>query len=227
VTQIRTVPVHEIVKQTYPRPVREGDELAMAIGRAIDGTLSRIGHEARIGRRLSGASSRSLATELLDGALEEAAIELPALEHERTLFQIDRVVESFRHSEIFGLDRPRTRVILIDNSVGVYAQPDYWDGRSRIIEMKSYLAIPPPPDIALQLRLFQLAFPQFECTLFCLNRHTVPVDTARLSVRPPTAEESVEALRLACSVAAEHGESKVLEYMQGPFVPYSLPATVP
>ena len=222
VTRIRTIPVHAIVKQVYPRPVREGDELAMAIGRAIDGTLSRIGHEARLGRRLSGATARLYATELLDTALEESAIDLSPLERERTLLQIDRVVESFRRSEIFGLDRPRTRVILIDNSVGVYAQPDYWDGRSRIIEMKSYLAIPPPPDIALQLRLFQLAFPQFECTLFCLNRHSVPVDTARLCVPPPTAEESSETLRLAYSIAAEHGEPKVLEYMQGPFVPYSL-----
>lgn len=223
-TSVRTIPVHAVVKQIYPRPVREGDELAMAVGRAIDGSLSRIGHEARLGRRLSGSSARALATELLDGALEEAAIDLAPLERERTLLQIDRVIETFRGSEIFGLERPRTRVILIDNSVGVYAQPDYWDGRSRIIEMKSYLAIPPPPDIALQLRLFQLAFPQFECTLLCLNRHTVPVDTARLCVPPPTPEESSEALRLAYSVATEHGESKVLEYMQGPFVPYSLTA---
>jgi len=76
VTRIRTIPVHAIVKQVYPRPVREGDELAMAIGRAIDGTLSRIGHEARLGRRLSGATARLYATELLDTALEESAIDL-------------------------------------------------------------------------------------------------------------------------------------------------------
>jgi hypothetical protein len=223
VTSILALPVHEIVRRTYPRPVREGDEEAMAIGRAIDGALSQIGHEARLGRRCSIAATRILAETRLDEELESAGIDLLSVERERILLEIAAVVQAFRRSEIFGLERPRTRVILIGGQVGVYAQPDYWDGQHRFFEMKSYLAIPPPPDVALQLRLFQLAFPRFDGVLLCLNRHVRPVETRRLEVPAPTPEESVEALRLAYSLGKEYGETKVLEYVEGPFVPYAVP----
>jgi len=223
VTSIRTLPVHEVVRRTYPRPVREGDEQAMAIGRAIDSLLSQIGHEARLGRRHSQASARALAESRLDEELDGAGVDLAPDDRERTLRAIDRVVQAFRRSDVFGLDRPRTRVILIGPTVGVYAQPDYWDGQHRFFEMKSYSAIPPPPDVALQVRLFQLAFPGLDAVLFCLNRHTDPVETGQLVVPPPTPVEAEEALRLAFRWATEHGAPKVLEYMQGPFVPYPLP----
>jgi hypothetical protein len=222
-TSIRTVPVHEVVRQTYPRPPREGDELAMAVGRAIDSTLSRVGHEARVGRRWSASAARSLAETLLDEEVAAAAVDLPPAERAKLLARIDSVVRAFRASELFGLDRPRTRVILVNGDVGIYAQPDYWDGRGRIFEMKSYPAVPPPPDVALQLRLFQLAFPGLACSLVCLNRHVDPVERLRLDLAPPTAEETTDALRTAYAVARAHGEPKVLEYVAGPFVAYTVP----
>jgi len=195
----------------------------MAVGRAIDTTLSRVGHEARLGRRSSAAAARTLAQSLLDDEVATAAVELPAAEKARLLDRIDEVVRAFRASELYGLDRPRTRVILVNGTVGVYAQPDYWDGRERIFEMKSYPAIPPPPDVALQVRLFQLAFPGLACALVCLNRHAHPVERLRLDVPPPTPEESTAALRTAYTVARAHGEPKVLEYVAGPFVAYTIP----
>jgi hypothetical protein len=208
----------------YPRPVREGDEQAMAIGRAIDGALAEVGHQARMGRRPSVSAAVALAASRLDGEVEAAGVDLSDVERAKVLRQIESVVQAFRRSELFGLERPRTRVILIGGTVGVYAQPDYWDGRRRFFEMKSYPAIPPPPDVALQLRLFQLAFPQFDGVLVCLNRHTLPVETTHMVVPPPTAEETEMALRLALSVARERGAPKVLEYVEGPFVPYPLPS---
>jgi hypothetical protein len=134
------------------------------------------------------------------------------------------VLQAYRLSEIFGLARPRTRVIVIGGTVGVYAQPDYWDGRGRFFEMKSYRAIPPPPDVALQLRLFQLAFPQFEAVLVCIDRHARPVETTSAVIPPLTREETASALRLAFDVGWEFGHEKVLEYMEGPFTHYPLPA---
>jgi len=194
----------------------------MAVGRAIDSTLSRIGHDARIGRRASGSAARALATSLLDEEVAAAAVDLPPAERSRLLDRLDAVVRAFRASELYGLDRPRTRVILVNGTVGIYAQPDYWDGRGRIFEMKSYPAVPPPPDVALQLRLFQLAFPGFACSLVCLNRHVAPVERLRLDLDPPSPEETRSALRTACAVAEAHGETKVLEYVAGPFVAYSV-----
>ncbi|MGI0151120.1 MAG: hypothetical protein ACREC5_04195 [Thermoplasmata archaeon] len=200
----------------------------MAVGKAIDGTLSQFGYLVGIGRKPTATALRRLAESLLDDGLAEAAAEISPSERERVVRQIEDVVRAYRTSPIFGLSRPKTRVILIDDRVGVYAQPDYWDGRGRFFEMKSYPAIPPPPDVALQLRLFQLAFPGFESRLVCLNRHAHPVETTSTVVAPPSSEEAHSALRLAYDLGIEFGEEKVFEYMEGPFVRYALgPGPVP
>ncbi len=223
-TKVRTIPAHEIVRRTFPRPEpEEKDLIAMAAGRAIDGALSRYGHEIRLGRRPTQTSIQGHARELLAEALEASAVSLAPGEEDRILAQVQRVVQAYRRSAIVGLARPKTRVILIDGAVGVYAQPDYWDGRGRFYEMKSYRAIPPPPDVLLQLRLFQLAFPECEAVLFCLNRHADPVETISATVPRPTSEEAAETLKRAFSLGAEFGEEKVLEYLEGPFVSYPLP----
>lgn len=199
----------------------------MAVGRAIDGTLAQFGHELRQGRRPTATAMRALGESLLDEGLEEAAVEISAVDREKLLAQFHAVLQAYRRSEILGLARPRTHVLVINELVGVYAQPDYWDGRARFFEMKSYPAIPPPPDVALQLRLFQLAFPHFEAVLVCINRHSVPVETRSAVIPPPTADESNEALRRAYDLGREFGQEKVLEYMQGPFVHYTLPDVAP
>ncbi len=221
---IRTIAVHDIVQRAYPRPpATEQDEVAMAVGKAIDGALSHFGHLARQGRKPSATSMRELAATLLDEGLAEAAVRVAAPEREKILAQFRAVLQAYRQSEIFGLARPRTRVIRIDGRVGVYAQPDYWDGRARFYEMKSYPAIPPRPDVAMQLRLFQLAFPTFEAVLVCLNRHSTPVQTTSAVIPRPTAEEGAAALRLAYDLGLEFGQEKVAEYVEGPFVDYVLP----
>lgn len=227
-TTLRTIPAHEIVRRTYPRPPpAEKDEVAMAIGRAIDGALTQFGHELRQGRRPTATAMRGLAEALLADALEEAAVTIPAPEHARTLTQIEGVLHAYRRSEIFGLARPRTHVIVINGRVGVYAQPDYWDGRGRFFEMKSYRAIPPPPDVVLQVRLFQLAFPRYEAVLLCIDRHVSPVETTSAVLPPPTPEEATAALRSALDLGEQFGQEKVLEYMQGPFVHYTISLAQP
>lgn len=223
-TTIRTIPVHAIVERTYPRPPREGDEVAKAIGRAIDAALSQIGHQVRIGRRPTVSAMRTLAEGRLDEEIESAGVELAGPARAQVLVEIHGVLQAFRGSPIYGLARPKTRTILIGGSVGVYAQPDYWDGARRFFEMKSYLAVPMPPDVALQLRLFQLAFPGLESVLCCIDRHARPVTTTSLIVSPPTAEEAATALRSAFELGQAYGEPKVLEFLEGPFVSYPPPA---
>jgi hypothetical protein len=226
-TRIRMLPVHEIVQRTYPRPPREQDEVAKAVGKAIDGALSRFSYEFRQGRRPTATAMQALAEELLDEELEGAAAEVSSADREKLLKQVSGVLQAFRRSELFGLPRPRTRIILIQSEVGVYAQPDYWDGRSRFFEMKSYRAIPPPPDVELQLRLFQLAYPRFESFLVCFNRHSDPVETTSLLFPPPTEAEIAQTLRLAYELGRQHGEEKVLEYLNEPTLHYPLPVASP
>lgn len=223
-TTIRTIPVHEIVHHTYPRPPpREEDHVAIAVGRAIDGTLAQFGHEVRTGRRPTATSMRRRAEELLDEAFEEEAVVVEGETRQRIRVQIEEVLQAYRTSPIFGLARPKTRVIVIGGEVAVYAQPDYWDGRARFFEMKSYRAIPPPPDVALQVRLFQLAFPKFEAVLVCIDRHAQPVTTSTATLPSPSPDESAAALRAAYDLGRQYGQEKVLEYLEGPFVHYSAP----
>jgi len=219
-TTIRTIPTHEVVQRTYPRPPRDEDEVGKAVGLAIDATLSHFSHEFRQGRRPTATAMRTFGEARLAEELAQAALVPSASERAVLLEEVNGSVLAFRKTPAFGLLRPKSRLIVIDDEVGVYAQPDYWDGTGRFYEMKSYRAIPPPPDVALQLRLFQLAFPRFESVLLCIDRHARPVATSSLVVAPPTPEESLAVLRRAFELGREHGQPKVLEYVEGPFVHY-------
>lgn len=222
-TVVKTVAAHDIVEAVFPRPVTERDEIGIAIGKAIDGTLSRYSHEFAEGRRPSATSMDRAAAELLDTELEEADVQLPVSDRSALLAQASGVLRAFRRSEVMGMRRPRSRLVLIGGSAGFYAQPDYWNGRDRFYEMKSYLAIPPPPAVELQMRLFQLAFPQLRAFLACFDRHALPVSTHLAEFPALTSEEAGTLLRTADRTAREHGQEKVLEYVDNPIVNYPLP----
>ncbi len=183
-TTVRTVAAHEVVRATFPRPVTEKDEIGMAVGKAIDGALSQYSHEFAQGRRPSRTAMNRVATDILDEELRDADLDLAADERERHCAAIGSVLQAFRQSEVMGLPRPKSRLILINERVGVYAQPDYWDGRGRFYEMKSYHADPIPPDVRLQVDLFQCAFPKFRAYLAWFDRHATPVSTTIQEISP-------------------------------------------
>ena len=226
-TEIRTLPVHAVVRHVYPRPTTEKDELAMAVGKAIDAALSRFSYEARRGYRLTQRAMQTRAAEFLDDELATAGVEAAQVDRASILAEFEGMIRAFRSSVLYGLSRPRTRVILIGSEVGVYAQPDFWDGASRFFELKSYLAIPPPPDVAMQVELFQLAFPRFESILVCIDRHARPVQTTLAVVPRPSPARVQELLRTAYDLARATGEPKVREYVDGPFIPYAVPPPAP
>jgi hypothetical protein len=220
-TRIRTLAVHDVVEHVYPRPPRtDADELAIVVGRAIDGTQAQLSHAARQGRRMSGPALDALTDSLLREGLEEAAIDLDESARIAELARIRRVVQAFRRSELVGLARPRSRLIVINGMVGVYAQPDFWDGRRRFYELKSYRPDPLPPAVALQLRFFQLAFPSLQAVLVGIDRHTEPVTTTASVIPEPAPEEREAALSIAYSLGLEQGREKVLEYIDGPKTHY-------
>jgi hypothetical protein len=223
VTVVRTLAAHEVVRFAHPRPVTERDEIAMAVGKAIDGALARFNYEFRQARRPTMGAMNRIGASILDEELADADLTLSAGDRERLGSELAGVIQSFRGSELFGLYRPRSRMILINEEVGVYAQPDYWDGRSRFYEMKSYNALPPRPDVALQLHLFQLAFPGFRAFLACFDRHTRPV-VSTLTELPPLDRPTTEAtLALAYRAGRSKGQPKVLEYIDTPIIRYAIP----
>jgi hypothetical protein len=219
---IKTVATHDVVQAAYPRPVTERDELGMAVGKAIDETLSRYSHEFGQDRRPTVTSMQRFATEVLDRELVDADLLLTPSDREHQLSAIFGVLQAFRRSEVMGLPRPRTRLVLINERVGIYAQPDYWNGRDRFYEMKSYLARPPPPDVELQLRLFQCAFPKFRAYLACFDRHATPVATVIEEVSPLEPAIADEVLKRAYRTGLELGTDKVLEYVDNPIVRYAI-----
>jgi hypothetical protein len=226
-TSVRTIATHEVVQAVHPRPVTERDEVGMAVGKAIDATLARYSYEFAQGRHPTRTAMARAATEFLDDELDGAGVDLTPEERERELTAIAAVAQAFRNSEVMGMSRPRSRLILINGRVGVYAQPDYWDGRARFYEMKSYWAKPIPPDVQLQLQLFQCAFPNFRAFLACFDRHSAPVRSSIDEVPPPDEASVRRVLALALATAADHGAEKVLEYVDNPIVRYTVPEPPP
>ncbi|HTT25914.1 MAG TPA: hypothetical protein VMH90_02975 [Thermoplasmata archaeon] len=221
-TTVRTLAAHEVVQYLHPRPVTERDELGMIVGRVIDSTVSTCSHEARIGRRTSTTALLREAEVQFDRGVADADLPMTPAGRATALAQVAGVLKAFRASPVFGLSRPKSRMILINGEIGVYAQPDFWDARTRFYEMKSYRPVPMPPDVATQVRLFQLAFPGFEARLIGFARHLVPVETTLAAVPPPTDAERVALLRAARDIGREKGLPTVLEYVDHPIIPHSV-----
>ena len=195
----------------------------MAVGTAIDQTLSKYSYDFAQSRRPTVSAMNRMAAEILDEQLSDADLTLTPQARERELAAIYAVLRAFRGSEVMGLSRPRSRMILINEQVGVYAQPDYWNGRDRFYEMKSFHASPMPPDVRLQMQLFQCAFPGLQAFLACFDRHATPVTTTIEEIPPLDQAGAAEVLRIAYRVGLEKGTAKVLEYIDSPTVRYSVP----
>jgi len=222
VTVVKTLAAYEIVQSVHPHPVTERDELGMAVGKAIDSALARYSHAFRESRRPTATAMQRFAAETLEEELADADLHLSPSDRDVQLLQVAGVLQAFRRSEVMGLLRPRSRLVLINGQVGFYAQPDYWNGRDRFYEMKSYRAPPISPAVGLQLQLFQLAFPGLTAVLASFDRHSSPVATNLLEIPPLELEEKDRLLRLAFRIGAELGKEKVLEYIDNPVVRYSL-----
>lgn len=221
-TTVKTLAAHEVVQLTYPRPPTERQEFGMAVGKAIDSTLARYSHEFDQRLRPTVSAMNRFARTVLDDELRDIDLVVDPSERLKAEEQIAAVLQAFRKTEVFGLPRPRTRMILIDERVGVYTQPDYWDRKSRFYEMKSFRAVPLPPDVALQLRLFQLGFAGLDAFLLCVNRHSTPPEVTITPVPRMTPAESEATLRESLRLGLESGHEKVLEFIDSPVVRYTV-----
>lgn len=222
-SRILALAAHEVVQWMHPRPPRPEDTLGRAVGKAIDSALSQFSYESAVGKRPTVASAARLGRTILDEELEGAEVEVLESDRKAATAELEGVIQAFRRSGLLGTTRPKTRLILIDGRVGVFAQPDYWDGKGRIYEMKSYSADPTFPDINLQLQLFQLAFPGFETILACFDRKRSPVPYLPRLIPPISPADGSTVLRAALECGLAHGTEKVTEFLDNPIIPYELP----
>lgn len=219
-TTIRAVAAYQVVAERFPRPVREEDVWGLAAGRAIDEALGRFAHESSLGRRPSISAAADAGVLRFEDGVQELGAAPEAVRSVEVRGQLERVLRAFRGSVIARLPRPRSRLLLLNRAYGVHCQPDFWDRRSAFYEMKSYRADAARPDLALQLRLFQLAFPGFAGHLITFDRFVDPVPVSVTRLAPPGPEEVRETLTIALGTAQRHGVDKVLEYVDAPVIPY-------
>jgi hypothetical protein len=154
-----TVPAYRIVNHKYP--ITAYNPIGIAFGYAFDRALLECNYhglsvastlqyfKCEFIRMLNGHSS-SITQEQLQQILQQASMMLIAYKQ----------TPIYRNS----LLRPRTKVVVINNAIGVYMQPDFYDPcTDTFYEVKSY---PLRKDeymfkrLCYQVKLYQLAYPK-------------------------------------------------------------------
>jgi hypothetical protein len=161
-TVIKTLPSYSIVNYKYP--ITTDNPIGIAFGYAFDrALLERNYHGLSVAstlqyfkgefiRMLNGHSSSNNITQeqLLQQILQQASMML--LAYKQTPIYRDLLL------------RPKTRVVVINDTIGVYMQPDFYDPCTDVFyEVKSY---PLKKDeymfkrLCYQVKLYQLAYPK-------------------------------------------------------------------
>jgi hypothetical protein len=156
---IKTVPSYSIVNHKYP--ITADNPIGIAYGYAFDRALLECNYHGwsvastlqyfkdEFLRMMNGHSS-SITQEQLQQILQQASLMLLA----------------YKQTPIYkqSLLRPKTRVVVINDTIGVYMQPDFYDPCSdTFYEVKSY---PLHKDeymfkrLCYQVKLYQLAYPK-------------------------------------------------------------------
>jgi hypothetical protein len=158
-TIIKTLPSYSLVNYKYP--ITEDNPTGIAFGYAFDRSLLECNyHKLSVAStlqyfkgefiRMLNGYSNSITQERLQQILQQASM----------MFLAYKQTPIYRNS----LLRPKTRVVVINNAIGVYMQPDFYDPLNDVFyEVKSY---PLRKDeymfkrLCYQVKLYQLAYPK-------------------------------------------------------------------
>jgi hypothetical protein len=155
-----TVPSYSIVNYKYP--ITADNPIGIAFGYAFDRALLECNYhglsvastlqyfKGEFIRMLNGYSNSITQEQLLQQILQQASM----------MFLAYKQTPIYRNS----LLRPKTRVVVINDEIGVYMQPDFYDPLNDVFyEVKSY---PLRKDeymfkrLCYQVKLYQLAYPK-------------------------------------------------------------------
>jgi hypothetical protein len=157
-----TVPAYRIVNYKYP--ITEDNPIGIAFGYAFDRALLECNYYG-----LSVASTLQYFKDeflrmLMNGHSSSNNITQDQLQ--QILQQASMMLLAYKQTPIYrnSLLRPKTRVVVINNAIGVYMQPDFYDPLNDVFyEVKSY---PLRKDeymfkrLCYQIKLYQLAYPK-------------------------------------------------------------------
>jgi hypothetical protein len=157
-----TVPAYRIVNYKYP--IIEDNPIGIAFGYAFDRALLECNYYG-----LSVASTLQYFKDeflrmLMNGHSSSNNITQDQLQ--QILQQASMMLLAYKQTPIYrnSLLRPKTRVVVINNAIGVYMQPDFYDPLNDVFyEVKSY---PLRKDeymfkrLCYQIKLYQLAYPK-------------------------------------------------------------------
>jgi hypothetical protein len=156
---IKTLPSYSLVNYKYP--ITEDNPIGIAFGYAFDRALLECNYhgwsvastlqyfKGEFLRMMNGYSN-SITQEQLQQILQQASM----------------MILAYKQTPIYkqSLLRPKTRVVVINDKIGVYMQPDFYDPCSdTFYEVKSY---PLRKDeymfkrLCYQVKLYQLAYPK-------------------------------------------------------------------
>jgi hypothetical protein len=155
-----TVPAYSIVNYKYP--ITEDNPIGIAFGYAFDRALLECNYHG-----LSVASTlQYFKDEFLRMLMNGHSSSITQEQLQQILQQASMMFLAYKQTPIYkqSLLRPRTKVVVINNAIGVYMQPDFYDPCSdTFYEVKSY---PLRKDeymfkrLCYQVKLYQLAYPK-------------------------------------------------------------------
>ncbi len=119
-----------------------------------------------------------------------------------------RFIHAFKTSDIYKnrFMKDRTRLIIINGDVGIYAQPDFVNYDDKIFyEMKSFSVRPVPLYVIKQVRIFQLAYPDFESYLIGIPRDKRYIKIQKILVNRSSEKTKKMLLRSLYEYAIKNG----------------------
>jgi len=124
----------------------------------------------------------------------------------------NQFIERFRaylNSDLIKKKRIKARVILIESSdgiLGIFAQPDFVDlNLKKAYELKSYELFGPIPHyVILQIRLFQLAYPDFKFYLVGFKKDDSQMTVIVKEIKQMSDDSTWNLIRKIVNIASKH-----------------------
>jgi hypothetical protein len=154
-----TVPAYSIVNYKYP--ITADNPIGIAFGYAFDRALLECNYHG-----LSVASTLQYFKDEFLRMMNGYSNSITQEQLQQILQQASMMLLAYKQTPIYrnSLLRPKTRVVVINNAIGVYMQPDFYDPLNDVFyEVKSY---PLRKDeymfkrLCYQVKLYQLAYPK-------------------------------------------------------------------
>ncbi len=188
----------------------KSDTINMILGKCLDETVTQMNYynyRSEFKRNISMNAMKGFAF-MLNSELTKNSIVLNNNDKKNYYAMGWRFINAFKKSELYenSLLRDRTRLIIINGEVGIYAQPDFVDYIHEIMyEMKSFSLKPVPEYVRVQVKIFQLAYPDFISKLIAFPRNEGYIKTQTVIVKKQAERTRKSLLKKLYKFTVENG----------------------